>query len=311
MITLILSQCVMMRGDKYQQALTAVKWFDNLSVYLLIVLILLPICLKLQGSGSFKTITLFGHGAWLALCGIFLLVSLACFSKIQTTLYKDYDLPKEDFVKSTRGVTMTYYVFLFLAALLATANMALALFRRASIRKGVSFLRTSPFRKNHANNTWQLLLISIPALILSTLILTLVLMGGFADREYGKKLRKPDYYEKSDDAQVFLKRFFYATAFVSALIIAGSQLPADDSSSQAAPVASQPQPQPQPVNQYPQPAPPMAQTVSPYQQPVSPIPTPPPQQQYAQQQYVAVSGPVPAQAPGPAPVQYGGPSQPA
>lgn len=145
MITLILSQCVMMRTDKYQQALTAVKWFDNLSIYLLIVLILLPICLKLQGSGSFKTITLFGHGAWLALCGIFLLVSLACFSKIQTAMYKDFEVPKADFIKSTRGVTMTYYVFLFLAALLATANMALALFRRANIRKGVSLHGTSPF----------------------------------------------------------------------------------------------------------------------------------------------------------------------
>lgn len=308
MITLILSQCVMMRADKYQQALTAVRWFDNLSVYLLIVLILLPICLKLQGSGTFKTITLFGHGAWLALCGIFLVVSLACFSKIQTTMYKDFELPKADFIKSTRGVTVTYYVFLFFAALLATANMALALFRRASIRKGVSLHGASPFSQNHANNTWQLLFISIPALILSTLILTLVLMGGFADREYGKKIRKPEYYEKSDDAQVFLKRLFYAAAFVSALIIAGAQLPADDSS-QAAPAVSQAQPQPQPVNQYPQPAPPMAQPVSPYQQPVSPVPTPPPQQQYAQQQYTAVSGPVPAQAPAPAPVQYGGPSQ--
>jgi hypothetical protein len=144
-ITLILSECVILRLDKYQQAQTAVRWFDNLSVFLLIVLILLPICLKLQqGGGKFAALTLVIHSVWLALCGVFLLVSLAIFSKVQDALYRTGDNVDVDLTKALRNVTMTYYVFLFLAGLLASANLFFALFRKANIRKGVSFLPTHP-----------------------------------------------------------------------------------------------------------------------------------------------------------------------
>ncbi|KAL2825040.1 hypothetical protein BDW59DRAFT_172544 [Aspergillus cavernicola] len=247
MITLILSECVMMRLDKYQLAQIAVRWFDSLSVYLLIVLILVPICVKLQqGGGKFASLTLVVHSIWLALCGIFLLVSLAVYSRIQDAIYRTQDRINVNLPKASRGVTMTYYVFLFLGALLASANMFFALFRQANIRKGA-------------------LLLGTPALIISTLGLTLVLMGGFADREYGDNGRSPDYIEKSGDAQVFLTRLFYAIAFLSALIIAGShQTVANDTVMQ--PLA----PKSQPVTEY-QPA-----AVVPAEQAHAPVPVPAP-----------------------------------
>ncbi|KAL4915815.1 hypothetical protein BDW62DRAFT_118578 [Aspergillus aurantiobrunneus] len=254
-ITLILSQCVMMRIDKYQQALTAVKWFDSLSVFLLIVLILLPICLKLQGGGNIATLTLIVHGAWLALCGIFLLVSLAIYSRIQDAIYRTGDSVDLSLARASRGVSMTYYVFLFLAALLGGANMFFALFRKSNIRKGT-------------------LLLATPALILSTLVLTLVLMGGFADHQYGSATRSPSYIERSGDAQIFLTRLFYAIAFLSALAIAGSHQATDDSAAQ--------------------PVPPMSQPANEYQQPVAPVPAP-----------ALAPAPQHDHAPVPAPAPYG------
>ncbi|KAJ0423598.1 hypothetical protein BJY00DRAFT_277880 [Aspergillus carlsbadensis] len=129
----------MMRGDKYQLAQIAVTWFDNLSVFLLIVLILLPICLKLQqGGGKIASLTLIVHSVWLGLTGIFLIVSLATFTRIQDALYRSGDSIDRDLPEASRDVSMTYYVFLFLAALLASANMFFAIFRKANIRKGVS-----------------------------------------------------------------------------------------------------------------------------------------------------------------------------
>ncbi|KAL4866735.1 hypothetical protein BDV12DRAFT_198829 [Aspergillus spectabilis] len=222
MITLILSECLIMRIDKFQQAQTAVRWFDSLSVYLLIVLILLPICLKLQqGGGKLASLTLVVHSILLALCGIFLLVGLATYTRIQDSLYRKGDSFDLDLTKATRGVTMAYYVFLFLGALLAAANMFFALFRKSNIRRGALFL-------------------SIPVLGLSTLALTLVLMGGFADREYGDDDRSAGYIEKSGDAVVFLTRLFYALAFLSALVIAGSHETLNDST--LPPVAPMSQP---------------------------------------------------------------------
>ncbi|KAL4809880.1 hypothetical protein BDV18DRAFT_156257 [Aspergillus unguis] len=209
MLTLILSQCVMMRQDKYQRALVAVKWFDSISIFILIAIILLPICLKLQkGGGTIATLTLPVHAAWLGLCGIFLLVSLAVYSKAIDSLLSD-DFPEFGLVRSARDVTMAYYVFLFLAALLAGANMFFALFRKKNLQKGV-------------------LMIAVPALGLSTLVLTLVLMGGYADIYYGSMTRSLKYYEQAGDAQVFLIRLFYAVSFVSALVVAGSEEEGDD-----------------------------------------------------------------------------------
>ncbi|KAL4962919.1 uncharacterized protein BDV14DRAFT_202365 [Aspergillus stella-maris] len=210
-LALILSQCLIMRYDKYQQTQTATTWFENLSVFLLIVLILLPICLKLQGSGKFATLTLIIHGAWLALTSVFLLISLAVYTGIQDALYRTGDNFDLDLIKSSRGVSMVYYVFLFLAALLGGANMFFALLRSANIRRGT-------------------LLLATPTLALSTLILTLTLMCGFADREYGSDTRSATYLERSGDAQDFLSRFFYAIAFLSALFIAGSKQIVDDGS---------------------------------------------------------------------------------
>ncbi|KAL3482175.1 hypothetical protein BJX99DRAFT_268552 [Aspergillus californicus] len=254
MITLILSECVMMRVDKFQLAQIAVHWFDSLSVFLLIVLILLPICLKLQrGGGKFASLTLVVHSIWLALCGIFLLVSLATYSRIQDAIYRTQDRISNNLPKASRGVTMAYYVFLFLGALLASANMFLALFRSANIRKGS-------------------LLLSTPALVLSTLALTLVLMGGFADREYGDDGRSAAYIEKSGDAQVFLTRLFYAIAFLSALVIAGSHQVIDESTAPAPPM-SQPVigPEPAAAAEY-QPIPPVAVA----DQAHTPVPVPAP-----------------------------------
>ncbi|KAL4928197.1 uncharacterized protein BDV17DRAFT_101761 [Aspergillus undulatus] len=258
-ITLILSQCLIMRYDKYQQAMTATRWFDTLAVFLLIVLVLLPICLKLQQGGrKLATLTLIVNGAWLALTGIFLIVSLAVYSRIQDAIYRtrddDLDL---DMIKSSRGVGMAYYVFLFLAALLGGANMFFALFQKANIRKGT-------------------LLLAVPALILSMLVLTLILMGGYADREYRSKNRSPSYFERSSDAQDFLTRLLYAIAFLSALFIAASHQVIDDGTAQS-------QPQPHPV-------PPMAQPV--IGQYLQPVPVAPPQSQ--------ASAPVPAPVPAPA-----------
>ncbi|KAL2814150.1 hypothetical protein BJX63DRAFT_204928 [Aspergillus granulosus] len=255
-ITLILSQCVMLRYDKYQLAQIAVTWFRHLSVFLLIVLILLPICLKLQqGGGKFASLTLIIHSVWLGLCGIFLLVSLATFTRVQDSTYRSGDSIDFNFAKATRNVTMTYYVFLFLAALLAGANLFFALFRRANIRKGS-------------------LILAIPTLIISTLILTLVIMGGFADLRYGSATRSASYFENSKDAQDFLERLFYALAFISAVVIAGShQAIGDDTATTATtqqqPPAAPPMQQQQPINQY-------QYSPAPQEQQHAPVPVPAP-----------------------------------
>ncbi|KAL4748191.1 hypothetical protein BDW72DRAFT_215025 [Aspergillus terricola var. indicus] len=223
-ITLILSECIMMRGDKYQQAQTAVDWLSRLSVFLLIVIILLPICRKLQqGGGIFATLTLVVHSIWLALTGIFLLVSLAINTRVRDALFRSGDDISFDLRKASNGVTMAYSVFLFIAALLAVANMGIALLRKANLRKGITLL-------------------TIPVLALSTLILTLILMGGFADRVYGDIGRSPKYFQQSEDAQVFLARLFYAIAFVSALFIAGANTANDDAAQSAPSMAQAPKP---------------------------------------------------------------------
>ncbi|RDW67386.1 uncharacterized protein DSM5745_09252 [Aspergillus mulundensis] len=217
-LTLILTECVIMRYDKYQQAATATAWFNSISIFLLMIAVLLPICLDLQRSGSssgdakahkFATLTLYVHSAWLGLTGLFLLVSLAVYSHIQDSLYRTGDTIDIDLVRSARNLSMTYYVFLFLAALLGVANMGFALVKKESLRRGK-------------------LPLLIPTLALSTLTLTLVLMGGFADTNYGDAFRSWEYFERSGDAQVFLSRLFYAVAFVAALLVAAEDLGRDD-----------------------------------------------------------------------------------
>ncbi|KAL4796312.1 hypothetical protein BDV19DRAFT_361390 [Aspergillus venezuelensis] len=274
-LTLILSQCLIMRYDKYQQAQTATIWFENLSIFLLIVLILLPICLKLQGGGKIATLTLIVHGAWLALTGIFLLVSLAVYTRIQDALYRTGDTFDFNLIKSSRGVSMAYYVFLFLAALLGGANMFFALFCSANIRRGT-------------------LLLAAPTLSLSTLILTLILMGGFADREYGSDAHSATYIERSGDAQDFLSRFFYAISFLAALFIAGSKQVIDHGDQTGNPMGElkgdegaegyhQPQTQTQPVV-----------TSSPLASNPVPAPMPVPATQFELQQQQHPPVPVPA-----------------
>ncbi|KAL5048595.1 hypothetical protein BDW71DRAFT_15148 [Aspergillus fruticulosus] len=244
MITLILSECLIMRYDKYQQAEAAVVWFNRLSVFLLIVTVLLPICLKLQGGGTFRTLTLFANSAWLALTSIFLIVSLALYTRIADARFRTGDYLKPNFLKASRDVSMVYHVFLFIAALLAVANMGFALFRKANLRKGVTVL-------------------TILVLALSTLILTLILMGGFADTNYGDAGRSAKYYEQSGDAQAFLTRLFYAIVFVSALFIAGTNTASEDAAQPTSSMAQTPKPaeyyQPQPATTAPVPAPAPAQ----------------------------------------------------
>ncbi|CBF87054.1 predicted protein [Aspergillus nidulans FGSC A4] len=237
-ITLILSECVMMRGDKYWDAQTAVQWFSRLAIFLLIVIIMLPICRKLQqGGGIFATLTLVLHSLWIALTGIFLIVSLALTTRVRVGDRDGFKLEK-----ASNGVTMAYSVFLFIAALLALVNMGIALVKKANLRKGLT-------------------LITIPVLALSTLILTLILMGGFADNVYGSKNRSAKYFQQSGDAQTFLARLFYAVSFVSALFVAGANTANDDAAQSAPSMTQTPkpaeyyQPQPQPVTTAPVPAP--------------------------------------------------------
>ncbi|KAL4973049.1 hypothetical protein BDW66DRAFT_154198 [Aspergillus desertorum] len=214
MIFLILSQCMIMRYDKYQLALTAVAWFNSLSIFLLIVTILLPICLKLQGTGKLRALTLFAHSAWLALTGIFLVVSLALYTRISDALFGTGDSLRLDFLEASRDVSM-------------------------------------------------ITLLTVPILALSALTLTLILMGGFADTNYGDAGRSAKYYEQSVHAQAFLTRLFYAIALVSALFVAGLNT-ADEDAAQSAPalyMAQMPkpaeyyQPQPQSATTTPVPAP--------------------------------------------------------
>jgi hypothetical protein len=70
-------------------------------------------------------------------------------------------------------------------------------------------------------------------------------MGGYADLSYGNRTRSASSYEKSQDAQVFLKRFFYVLAFISALMIAGSHQAGDDSATTTQQPVVAPPPQPQ------------------------------------------------------------------
>ncbi|KAL4990017.1 hypothetical protein BDW68DRAFT_175379 [Aspergillus falconensis] len=214
MITLILSECLIMRYDKYQQAEAAVVWFNRLSVFLLIVTVLLPICLKLQGGGTFRTLTLFANSAWLALTGIFLIVSLALYTRIADARFRTGDYLKPNFLKASRDVSMVT-------------------------------------------------VLTILVLALSTLILTLILMGGFADTNYGDAGRSAKYYEQSGDAQAFLTRLFYAIVFVSALFIAGTNTASEDAAQPTSSMAQTPKPaeyyQPQPATTAPVPAPAPAQ----------------------------------------------------
>ncbi|KAI9373927.1 hypothetical protein BJX61DRAFT_541288 [Aspergillus egyptiacus] len=223
LISLVLLEQDQLTSTKYQLAGIAVEWFTSLAVYLLMILLLIPICHKLRpDSGKILRIL---YAGWLVLCGILLLVSHAMYTRMQDAAYRSYDRVDASLPKATRDVTMAYYVFLMLAALLAAAEVANVLRKTKTLTQKQFLPRVN--------------------LIWATLGLGLTPLCGFANLQYGDRLQDADERWKSVEKVAFFTWFFYAIVWVSCVFIASSRLTSDDPAA-LVPLVNVPTTQPDP-----------------------------------------------------------------
>ncbi|KAK1148838.1 hypothetical protein N8T08_008723 [Aspergillus melleus] len=202
-----LSECGILIGNEPYRANIAITWLDTLATFLVIVAIMIPISRRLHhGNKGMGRLVLMVHSATLGLFAVLLIVSLSISTRVMDAYYSSnrYGLSYgiADLVVHQRRIWVAYHVFGVICMLVAAGTMLFALVRNPNFRRG-------PLR------------IKIILLILSSLAMPLLGLAGYVHNSYGtySSYGSIKYLERSYEAQLFLKYFFYTCAFLSTVMV--------------------------------------------------------------------------------------------
>ncbi|OGM47506.1 integral membrane protein [Aspergillus bombycis] len=242
-----LLQCDIASVTVYQLVGLVPTWLIPVAHFLLIAVIMIPICKRLlQGNRKIAKMVTTVHTGYIVVLGIVLLCYLAIFTHLIDTTYRTGARVSSSTLRlHQRRLATAYYALSVIGMLMAAANMLFALVRGRHLRRGI-------------------LLPAIVLLVLSSLGMTALNLANHIIIDYLQRelLRKGvAAFNRSMEAQTFLKYFFYAATFLTALLVASSKQLSDNAST--GPVTHLPnqpkyypqqpyrayQPQPQPQSQ--------------------------------------------------------------
>ncbi|PLB53536.1 hypothetical protein P170DRAFT_508132 [Aspergillus steynii IBT 23096] len=203
-----LSECGIFVGNDAYRASISIDWLGTTATLLVILAIMFPISQRLHhGNKGMGGLVRIAHSVTLGLFAILLIVSLSITTRVVDALYSSgyrYGLGSDiaDLAIHQRRIWVACYAMGVICMLVAAATMLFALVRNPNFRRGS-------------------LRIGIPLLILSSLAMTLLDLGGYIHNTYGSfsSYRSTRYLEQSYEAQLFLRYFFYTCAFLSTLLV--------------------------------------------------------------------------------------------
>ncbi|KJK64088.1 hypothetical protein P875_00138499 [Aspergillus parasiticus SU-1] len=214
-VLLTLIQCDITSITVYQLVSLVPGWLSALAYFLLIALIMVPICKRLvQGNRKIAKMVTIVHTIYVVVLGIILLCHLAIYTHLIDVSYRGTLVSASTLRYHQMRLATAYAVLSVIGMLMAAANMLFALTRGHHLRRGVLF----PV---------------IILLILSSLGMTVVDLANHIIIDYlqADYIRKGiDAYNRSLEAQNFLGYFFYSVTFLMALLVASSNQLSDNAS---------------------------------------------------------------------------------
>ncbi|PLB35236.1 uncharacterized protein BDW47DRAFT_110711 [Aspergillus candidus] len=196
-VLVALAQCRRIDSISYSAGSMASAWMNSLMYYSLFVLILAPICSRVNnGSPPVKIVTTMV----LALLGVVMIVYLSLNTRlVHGTMAGDYDVQIKYFVHTIR--LGTAYNAVELVAMLVAAGLILSAMSRAP------HLRAKP------------IFISLVALVLSAVGVGAINLATNITNSYTRTRFYTESAVASYMAQVFLQYFFYSCALLSAVYV--------------------------------------------------------------------------------------------
>ncbi|KNG89702.1 integral membrane protein [Aspergillus nomiae NRRL 13137] len=211
-----LLECDIASVTVYQLAGLAPSWLIPVAHFLLIAVIMIPICKRLvQGNRKIAKMVTTVHTGYIVVLGIVLLCYLAIYTHLVDAAYRTgarVDL--SGLRLHQRRLATAYYVLAVIGMLMAAANMLFALARGHHLRRGVLLPAT--------------VVLILSSLGLTTLNLANHIIIDYLQTQYMRKSVGGFY--QSMEAQTFLKYFFYAASFLAALLVASSNQLSDNAS---------------------------------------------------------------------------------
>ncbi|KAE8381553.1 hypothetical protein BDV26DRAFT_289401 [Aspergillus bertholletiae] len=212
-VTYTLAECGLISTTLTRIINIVPNWFDTWANFLLIALIMIPICKRLvHGNRKIAKMVTIVHTIYVTLLGIVLLCGLAIWTHIiDARNVRGTRTNTVALAYNQRRLTTAYYVMAVVGMLMAAANMFFALARGHHLRRGI-------------------LVPAIVLLILSSLGMTVLnlannIIAYYFEVQYFQN-GAATYYQ-SVEARLFLTYFFYAATFLMALLVASSKQLAD------------------------------------------------------------------------------------
>ncbi|KAB8221595.1 hypothetical protein BDV33DRAFT_76723 [Aspergillus novoparasiticus] len=215
-ILFTLVQCDITSITLYQIVSLVPSWLSALAYFLLIALIMVPICKRLvQGNRKIAKMVTVVHTIYVVVLGIILLCHLAIYTHLVDASYRTHVLVSASTLRYHQiRLATAYTVLSVIGMLMAAGNMLFALTRGHHLRRGILFP-------------------AIILLILSSLGMTVLDLANHIIIDYlqADYIRKGiDAYNRSLEAQNFLSNFFYSATFLMALLVASSKQLSDNAS---------------------------------------------------------------------------------
>jgi MFS superfamily sulfate permease-like transporter len=137
--TLIQCSIVSIRG--YQLINIPTSWFGLVGNFLLIALIMIPLCKRLvQGNSKIAKMVTIVNSLYIALLAVVLLCALATYTRVVDAPYSGRYRTSDLFLAvHQKRLRTAYSVLAIIGMLMAAANMLFALARGRHLRKGVSY----------------------------------------------------------------------------------------------------------------------------------------------------------------------------
>ncbi|KAB8269507.1 hypothetical protein BDV30DRAFT_187560 [Aspergillus minisclerotigenes] len=214
-VLLTLIQCDITSITVYQLVSLVPGWLSALAYFLLIALIMVPICKRLvQGNRKIAKMVTIVHTIYVVVLGIILLCHLAIYTHLVDASYRGTLVSGSTLRYHQIKLATAYAVLAVIGMLMAAANMLFALTRGHHLRRGILFP--------------AIILLILSSLGMTVLDLANHIIIDYLQAEYISK--GIDAYNRSLEAQNFLGYFFYSLTFLMALLVASSNQLSDNTS---------------------------------------------------------------------------------
>ncbi|KAE8326001.1 hypothetical protein BDV39DRAFT_97276 [Aspergillus sergii] len=214
-ILFTLVQCDITSITLYQRVSLVPSWLSALAYFLLIALIMVPVCKRLlQGNRKIAKMVTIVHTIYVVVLGIILLCHLAIYTHLVDASYRGTLVSASTLRHHQMRLATAYTVLSVIGMLMAAANMLFALTRGHHLRRGILFPAT--------------ILLILSSLGMTVLDLSNHIIIDYLQADYIRK--GIDAYNRSLEAQNFLGYFFYSVTFLMALLVASSNQLSDNAS---------------------------------------------------------------------------------